>query len=350
MGPIMKRFPIGWMAAWALGLSLAGCSSLQDPAKLQWVESEQPDYGNPNQWLSLPSRQDASDAIPKRLPERFADLSKDSLEVDVFFVHPTMYFRGHHWNAQLDNGPVNRATERSPMRLQASAFNIGGRLYAPRYRQAHIGVFTWQDTTSWKALELAYEDVRRAFIHYLENWNEGRGIILAGHSQGSWHLRWLLQEFFDGSALQNQLVVAYGPGFDWYKTDFQQLSFCENPEETGCVCSWMSYGAGYFPPWLDASETAPMCTHPVTWRLEGGNAISDHQGVVLSQMRYAFPASIDARIDRGILQINQPQVPFGKALQRDNWHIGDINLFWMNIRKNARLRAKNFDEHLNLND
>jgi len=346
----MERISTGWMAACVLGCSLLGCSSLQNPVDLQWVESDQPDYRNSDLWLSLPSRDDASDAIPKRLPEGIAQLSHDSLEVDVFFVHPTMYFRGQHWNAQLDNVRINRATESSPMRLQASAFNIGGRLYAPRYRQAHIGVFTWQDNTSWRALELAYEDVRRSFIHYLENWNNGRGIILAGHSQGSWHVRWLLQEFFDGTALQEQLVVAYGPGFDWYKTDFEQLSFCENAEETGCVCSWMSYGAGFFPAWLGASEATPMCTHPVTWQLEGGNSISDHQGVVLSQMRYAFPSSIEAQIERGILQIEQPQVPFGKILQRNNWHIGDINLFWINIRQNARIRSENFDEMGNIND
>ena len=137
------------------------------------------------------------------------------LTVDVFFVHPTQLFKGEHWNAHLDNRTVNALNTKYPMRLQASAFNIGGRLYAPAYRQAHIGVFTWQDSTSWKALELAYADVKASFEHYLARWNDGRPIILAGHSQGSWHIRWLLQEFFDGKPLQEQLVVAYAPGFDF---------------------------------------------------------------------------------------------------------------------------------------
>jgi hypothetical protein len=259
----------------------------------------------------------------------------------VFFVHPTQFFRGEHWNAHLDNRKVNALNTKFPMRLQASAFNIGGRLYAPAYRQAHIGVFTWQDSTSWRALELAYADVKASFEHYLEHWNDGRPIILAGHSQGSWHIRWLLQEFFDGKPLQEQLVVAYAPGFDFYTTDFEALSYCENAEETGCVCSWMSYGEGYFPGWLQANGQTPVCTHPISWALEGTNAIEDHEGVVLQQMRYAYPSAIVAHIERGVLQVHEPEVPFGKALQRDNWHVGDINLFWLNIRNNAKQRAQN---------
>ena len=319
----------------------SGCASLQDPATLSWEEGTPPNYANHGDWLSLPGRTDASDAVPKKLPSDA--IAQDSLEVDVFYLHPTQLYRGDHWNAHLDNKRVNRLIDKYPMRLQASAFNVGGRLYAPRYRQAHIGVFTWQDSTSWNALELAYQDVRAAFVHYLENWNNGRPIVLAGHSQGSWHLRWLLQEFFDGKPLTEQLVVAYGPGFDYYASDFEALPFCKGPDETGCVCSWMSYGEGYFPDWLEANAKTPMCTHPVTWKLAGTNTSEAHQGVVLSQMRYAFPQSIEAHIDRGVLQIHEPDLPFGRVLQRENWHVGDINLFWLNIRQNTKQRLSNFD-------
>ncbi len=321
---------------------LAGCGALQSPLQLTWDTGEMPRYENADAWFSLPSRSDASDELPKKIPSTASPAQWDSIDVDVFFVHPTMYFRGDHWNAHLDNDQVNRDTEDAPMRAQASAFNIGGRMYAPRYRQAHIGVFTWQDSTSWAALELAYEDVRSAFVHYLEHWNHGRDIILAGHSQGSWHLRWLLQEFFDGKPLQEQLITAYGPGFDWYASDFDHIPFCEAPEQSGCVCSWMSYGSGYFPPWLANKPSQPMCVHPITWTVRpGSSALNDHEGVVLSQMRFAFPQSIRASIQQGVLQIDQPQVRFGRWLQRDNWHVGDINLFWININKNARFRAEN---------
>ena len=340
-GLMQQNFRSIWFVAFGLVLVTSSCASLQDRESLVWDVGNAPDYSKDSYWLSLPGREDASDAEPKKFPA--AERILDSLTADVFFVHPTQLFKGEFWNAHLNDDRINALNEKYPMRLQASAFNIGGRLYAPAYRQAHIGVFTWQDSTSWKALELAYADVKAAFEYYLEHWNDGRPIILAGHSQGSWHIRWLLQEFFDGKQLQNQLLVAYAPGFDFYTTDFDHITFCENPNQIGCVCSWMSFGEGHFPNWLEAKSKTPVCTHPITWALSGTNDISDHQGVVLRQMRYAHPAGIVAHVERGVLQIHQPAVPFGKALQRTNWHIGDINLFWLNIRNNAKQRAKMFD-------
>ena len=329
--------------SWGVGLSLSGCVSLQDQSEVVFSSPKAPQYSIESHWASLPWRVDPSDQTPKNLPLVTA---WDSLDVDVFFVHPTQYFKGSGYNAAIEDEQLNEEADQYTMRLQASAFNMGGRLYAPRYRQAHIGVFSWQDSLSLAALQLAYSDVRQAFLHYMEHWNHGRGIILAGHSQGSFHLRWLLQEFFDNQPLTSQLVAAYGPGFDWYASEFEALYACKTPEVTGCLCSWMSYGEGYFPKWLGYRDEIPICTHPVTWRLNGGiNRLEAHQGVVLSKMKFAHPNKIQARSERGVLQILPPDVPFSKLLHRDNWHVGDINLFWLNVRTNARLRSEKFIQH-----
>ena len=320
---------------------IESCGQLQDPKGLVWETHEKPNYAEQKYWAALPQIEDASDEVPKNLPSHLTGW--DSLEVDVFFVHPTQYFKGAHWNASLDDDGINQITDHYPIRLQASAFQFGGRLYAPRYRQAHIGVFTWQDSLSWRALELAYGDVRAAFEYYLTNWNRGRGIILAGHSQGSWHLRWLIQEFFDGTPLQNQLIAAYAPGFDWYPDDFHDVIPCSTPDQINCFCSWMSYGEGYFPKWLSDKRNPPVCTHPITWKHgTGSNDVGQHHGVVLSQLKFAHENSIEAYVERGVLQIVKPQVPFGRVLQRNNWHVGDINLFWVNIQENALLRSQTY--------
>ena len=134
-----------------------------------------------------------------------------------------MYEEGRAWNASLDSTALNDAVDAWPIRHQASIFNGAGRVFAPRYRQAHIRVFTLADSLSEAALRLAYTDVRAAFLHYLNHWDEGRPLVIAAHSQGSWHARWLLQEFFDGKPLADRLVAAYIPGMDVYASDFQQL-------------------------------------------------------------------------------------------------------------------------------
>jgi hypothetical protein len=101
----------------------------------------------------------------------------------------------------------------------------------------------------------------------------------------------------------------------------------------------MTYGGDYKPPWLGYKKEDPICTHPITWTDSVRcNDKNEHAGVVLSKMKFAHSESLEACVDQGILSLFQPDVPFGKQLQRENWHIGDINLFWLNIRDNARLR------------
>ena len=57
------------------------------------------------------------------------------------------------------------------------------------------------------ALDQAYEDVLAAFDYFLANFNDGRPIIIASHSQGTVHGARLLADRFDNNPnLRNQLV------------------------------------------------------------------------------------------------------------------------------------------------
>jgi alpha-beta hydrolase superfamily lysophospholipase len=64
--------------------------------------------------------------------------------------------------------------------------------------------------TARPPVDLAYADVKAAFQYYLAHYNEGRPIIIAGHSQGTAHATRLLHEFFEHDPkLRRQLVAAY---------------------------------------------------------------------------------------------------------------------------------------------
>mgnify|MGYP003692571059 CR=1 FL=1 len=298
-----------------------------------------PEYGDEASWSALPWLDDTSDDVPKGRA-----VSEGPGTADVFYLHPTIFEEGSAWNASLDSTALNDEVDAWPVRHQAAIFNGAGRVFAPRYRQAHIRVFSVKDSLSLGALELAYSDIRAAFQHFLDHWDEGRPLIIAAHSQGSWHARWLLQEFFDGQPLQERLVAAYIPGMDIYPSDFKELKPCQTAVDLHCYCTWMSYGTGYVPAWLGSKGAPPSAIHPITWTTAPceTNERDDHLGAVRESFRNKNPGSITAQLrPEGVLWVDQPHMfLIGKWLHRDNWHVGDFNLFWDNIRSNAHERLE----------
>ncbi len=308
-----------------------------------------PDYHNPKSWALHPILIPLQKLDPpKGFRRRVKGLGPNSndLKADVFFIHPTMLLDGETWNADVNNAEMNASVDVWPIRHQASAFSGAGRVFAPRYRQAHVRIFSLGDSLSWAAAEIAYQDVKTAFLHFLEA-SEGNPIVLAGHSQGSFHGRRLLQEFFDGTIMSDRLVAAYFPGMDMYAHEFDALPVCQEPSQTGCLCTWMTYGNGYLPPWLERKMAQPdftpvLITHPVTWKAsELSSTYASHLGVVRPSFRLSKAHAIKGHIaPQGVLWVDAPKVLGGKILQRENWHSGDINLFWVNIYDNVQTRTR----------
>ena len=100
--------------------------------------------------------------------------------------------------------------------FQASAFEPVGNLYAPYYRQA--------DAAYTLTLPLAEQakvvggipatDGLAAFDYYIQNFNQGRPFILAGHSQGSNVLLYLLGDYLKAHPeVQARMIAAYVIGY-----------------------------------------------------------------------------------------------------------------------------------------
>ncbi|PCJ80537.1 MAG: hypothetical protein COA49_08700 [Bacteroidetes bacterium] len=304
-------------------------------------ELSSPDYSLKKNWAL-----DGADGGSRELPKRYHLEESSANGADVFYIHPTMYNSGGPWIASIDDQELNTAIDYWPIRHQASVFNGVGRVFAPRYRQAHYRVFKIKDELGVEALDIAYSDVRKAFLFWLENFDTGRPIIIAGHSQGTWHARLLLQEFFDGTELEERLVVAYLPGFGIYANDFKSLKPCQTSDDTGCYCAWMTYATGYTPEWLTKQEKIPVCINPISWdtKTESSDA-AEHLGVVTEDYKFKYKGILTAKVHQGILWLDEPDVIGGRHFQQNNWHVGDYNLFWANIRKNASDRLSEFEEN-----
>lgn len=299
-----------------------------------------PDYANPANWAALPDRFDAADLTPPSLEDQ-----QDDAVVDVFFLHPTIYIgrKGEdHWNGPVDDPELNSRTDSSTIKFQASVFNGVGRVFAPRYRQAHYNSYFNEDTASaQQAFEVAYQDVARAFQYYLDHYNEGRPVILASHSQGTTHAKKLLKEFFDGKTLQNRLVVAYLVGIPVGKNEFAHIPICKDSIMTGCYCTWRTFKSGKEPNAWKGPHIA--VTNPISWTItDEAVPKAENKGAVLRKFEVQ-PGMGSARIadDLGLVWTEKPKV-FGISLLNGNYHRIDYNLYYLDIRENARLRVRLF--------
>jgi hypothetical protein len=343
MRGVLRIFPV-----FLIVFVVFGCSEKYQSYRKNYTFRSQtgvPDYANLDYWAAHPWKKDPSDSVPKPLWQE----KRDSV-ADVFFVHPTTLTRKKDFdraNASIDDDYINAKTDYSTILLQASAFNQRSRVFAPRYRQAHIGNFYGADSSAAsKALALAYEDVKASFQYYLKHFNKGRPIIIASHSQGAVLSARLLKEFFDGQPLQSQLVVAYIIGWPLEKKLLSNIPACSNPEQTGCVCSWRTFKEGYTAPWVKKEMekgTEILVTNPLSWTTDTlFVSRSQNKGAILMNFNKIAPTPADAQIGQGILYTRKPKFKGSFLYRTPNYHIGDINLYYLNIRENLQLRLNSF--------
>lgn len=305
-----------------------------------------PDYSNTDYWAAHPSKWDPSDSVPLPLRANYVR----GTTADVFFIHPTTYTskeKPSGWNAAVDDAALNAKTDYSTILFQASAFNTAGQVFAPRYRQANYFAYfpkTHDDSVEARAaFEIAYEDVKNAFLYYLKNENHGRPIIIATHSQGATHGKRLLKEFFDGKELGKQLVAAYLVGMPLEPDYFTSLKPCNEPTQTGCVCSWRTLKDGFKPGYMKDEKFISIVTNPLTWNEHLPDAAKEiNKGGILLNFDKLIPHLTNAKVREGVLWVEKPHFFGNIFLRAKNYHIADINLFYLNIRENAAARVAAF--------
>ena len=313
-------------------------------------------YADPALWVARPGGP-APD--PTRwLPDGFAEAGSP-LDVAVFFIHPTTYLKKANWNAPADDADARRIAE-IVVRTQASVFNRSAEIWAPRYRQATFGAFVTDQPEARQALDLAYRDVAEAFDAFLAATPPDRPIVLAGHSQGSFHLKRLLAEKVKGTPLARRIVAAYAIGWLVETTadlPAMGLPACNTPDQTGCVISYLSYaneadtammrsayarfaGAGG----VTGSGARYLCSNPLTGGVGGAAAASTNQGATVPDLKFEkaqfTPGLVGAACAAdGTLRIGEgPDMgPF--VLPGGNYHVYDYALYWANLRADFARRV-----------
>ncbi len=321
---------------------------------------------------SKPRKTFSPETVPSKpnyyLDSNWAYLPEDTEAhaVDVFYVTPTAWYVPENWNMSLTNTNTKEYIQ-DILRRQGSVFYGIGNIYAPYYRQAHVYSFLDRSGNGSQALDLAYQDVEQAFLHYMENFNQGRPFILAGHSQGTHHLKRLIKTRFYRADLRERFVVGYLVGMPMSPLDLENpyLRICQGPEETGCVVSWNTERNG--PHTLFAPVTVGV--NPLTWEAGTDGAYAPrtlNRGAVFfhdvipskprnqrtrrAMMAYTeagatvVPNYTGAQVVAGTLVIDttRQQQPLGRYIGPGNYQAYDYNFFFINIRENARARIADY--------
>ena len=315
-------------------------------------------YADPAMWFSRPGMAgpDPVQWLPEKAPPANVRVVHD---VAVFFVHPTSYLKKAHWNGSLDD-PEARMIGEVTVRADASVFADAAEVWAPRYRQATFGAFLSDDPAAPAAHDLAYADVAEAFDAFVAAQPPGRGIVLAGHSQGSFIIKRLLREKIAGTPLAPRVVAAYVIG--WVVDTARDLPAmglhaCAAPAQTGCVISFLSfaddadtammrdaYERFAKAPGAPRGEPHYLCSNPLTGRIGGTAPASANLGAIVPDLKMEHarltPGLVGAACAAdGTLRIGTgPDMgPF--VLPGGNYHVYDYALYWANLKRDFGARA-----------
>ncbi len=282
-------------------------------------------------------------------------------ETDVFFVYPTVFGRPgkkKHHNMNPYN-PLMRFLAWVLTIWRASFLAEDCNVFTPHYRQVGIETLEMKESEAKPRFELAYSDVRDAFLYYMEHLNEGRPFILAGHSQGSAMLLELLLREFSDDRYDKQFVAAYIIGFSITKEDLEKhphLKLAEAENDTGVIISYNTSAEGV--KLMRVVRKGSVCVNPLNWKQTNEYAPRQmNLGSVLFKIgRYTIEKKqftgayicikqgvvmIDKEALHTLLNVRLPALN-RIFMSRMTLHTLDIALFYRNLQRSVKKRIENF--------
>lgn len=193
--------------------------------------------------------------------------------IDCFYLYPNVSHQTEsNANLHIDS------QETAIAELQASPFSRDCRMFAPMYRES-TGSAAGAGAT--QATQVAYKSALNAWRDYLANYNDGRGVVLIGHSEGSYVLTELVTDQIDQAPSERKLLVsAILTGLDFPVGPFADLTPCESSVQIGCLVDYNAYsgrppsGAQFGElPEENGKPVEDICTDPAA--LAGGSGSLD---------------------------------------------------------------------------
>jgi pimeloyl-ACP methyl ester carboxylesterase len=171
-------------------------------------------------------------------------------DIDCFYVYPTVSLDPYSLSDLVPGVEERAVIERQFARLSSVC-----RPFAPMYRQITLPQLRANQGGSVAPPKRGtpgqgVADVDDAWEYYLKNYNNGRGVVLIGHSQGAGQISRLVKTKIEGTPVQKQLVAVYvlggsvvAPKGQEVGGTFKTIAPCHSRDEVGCVVTYGSYRA-----------------------------------------------------------------------------------------------------------
>jgi hypothetical protein len=276
-------------------------------------------------------------------------------EADIFYITST-----ETGDYPAADGTVShfadtyRDSTRAPLLAEMAGVDtlISGALnfYTPYYRQCSLQTFA-SDSLMGDRLPVAIDDVRRAFAHYLENYNQGRPFVLAGFSQGAVIAIELLKEMDAETYKRLVAVYALGTSISQQTVDgCGNLRPAQGADDTGVTINYNSV--------RDATcggalwQGNVVAINPVNWRTDGTPAELITEPTPLLPVSGQKKDTLTVRLDsvsHFLLVSGYSATDYVLPLigQEGNYHSREIWLYRDQLRQNIALRTSRMMEKTN---
>ena len=272
--------------------------------------------------------------------------------VDVFLICPTVDIESETNSPEIND--KLRESFAYALDLEKGIYEETGRLFSPYYRQMSINAYRLPEEEFGQAESIAYRDISDAFRWYLDNENDGRGLILAGFSQGSEMCLKLLEEYFgtesaEVEALRGQLITVYAIG--WRVTE-EMTEQCprivpaSGENDIGTVVAFDCEDGTLTGTIVIPEGVRTMSINPLNWKT--GDTPADkilNKGAVMGTGAEPVPGLCGAYIGRRgelvVTDIEKEDYPPGLDIFPEGaYHIYDYLFFFTNLKENLAVRAQ----------
>ena len=306
----------------------------------------------PQSTEAVPQPSARADALDYSAAENWAYFEKDAdRDVDVFLICPTVDTRSER-NA-LDLNDKLKKNFVHALDLERGIYEDTGRLFSPYYRQMSINAYTLPEAEREQARALAYTDVSAAFRWYLDHENQGRGIILAGFSQGSEMCLELMKEYCGGEgaeaqALRERLIAVYAIG--WRVTEemteaYPQIRPATGETDIGSVIAFDCEDGSVTETIIIPAREKSLSINPLNWKTDG--TVADkalNRGAVMQLGADPIPELCGAYLGpRGELIVTDVMAeeypPVLDIFPTGAYHLYDYMFFFTNLKENVAART-----------